>query len=204
MSPERDEDRRGVAGGADPGAVPGAPPGRHRARRSQASTGTATTTACTAARRAAPSCSTPTPSSSRARAGRASRSPRSPTPSSCVATCSARHGPHRGRVPPLRRPPRSRLRRRPRPDRPALLHQLAVARPRSRRRFVTQAAGSPAAPQLVEFGTARRAVGDPRRHPRLWRRVPRLDGRQRGAARHRRRPGRRSLGPAVDARRATS
>ena len=33
----------------------------------------------------------------------------------------------RGALPPLRRPPRPRLRRRPEPDRPALLHQLGVA-----------------------------------------------------------------------------
>ena len=34
---------------------------------------------------------------------------------------------HRGRVPPLRRPPRPRVRRRPRPQRPALLHELLLA-----------------------------------------------------------------------------
>src|SRR5947207_6547828 len=59
-------------------------------------------------------------------------------------------------MPPVRRPPGSRVRRRARADRPALLHQLTVARPRSRRRVVTQADGDPtAAPRLVEFGTPR-------------------------------------------------
>src|SRR5205823_607414 len=41
------------------------------------------------------------------------------------------------------------------------------------------------------------AVGDPRGRPRLGHRVPRLDGRERGAAPHRRRPGRRAVGTAV-------
>ena len=37
------------------------------------------------------------------------------------------HAPHRGPLQPLRRPPRPRLRRRPEPDRPALLHQQLLA-----------------------------------------------------------------------------
>ena len=53
----------------------------------------------------------------RARGRRERRDPRGPQP---------RDGPHRGPVPPLRRPPRPRVRRRPQPDRPALLHQLAA------------------------------------------------------------------------------
>ena len=41
-----------------------------------------------------------------------------------------RHGAHRGRVPPLRWAPRARLRRRPRAERPALLHEQLQPRPR--------------------------------------------------------------------------
>ena len=77
-------------------------------------------------------------------------------------------------------------------------------RSRSRRRFVTQSAGSPAAPQLVAFGTARgrwvilAAV--------LGSGVAFLDSTvvNVGAACHRRRPGRRALGPPVDARRLSA
>ena len=43
------------------------------------------------------------------------------------------HAPHRGRLRALRRPPGPRLRRRPEPDRPALLHQLLLAGPWTRR-----------------------------------------------------------------------
>ena len=46
----------------------------------------------------------------------------------------ARHDPHRGRVPALRRASRARVRRRARPHRSALVHQLVLARPRSARR----------------------------------------------------------------------
>ena len=42
-----------------------------------------------------------------------------------------RHAPHRGDVSPVRLAPRSRLRRRPGADGPALLHQLGLARPRA-------------------------------------------------------------------------
>ena len=44
-----------------------------------------------------------------------------------------RHGPHRGRLPQLRRPPRPRVPRRPPADRPALLHEQRVAAPASAR-----------------------------------------------------------------------
>ena len=44
----------------------------------------------------------------------------------------ARHGPHRGRLRHLRRPPRPRLSRRPRPDRRSVLHELGIARNSSR------------------------------------------------------------------------
>ena len=47
---------------------------------------------------------------------------------------------HRGRLRALRRPPRPRLRRRPRPDGHALLHQLL--RSRARERLVASQAGS--------------------------------------------------------------
>ena len=43
------------------------------------------------------------------------------------ARCQPRHGPHRGLVLEVQRPSRPRLRRRPRPDRPALLHQFGGA-----------------------------------------------------------------------------
>ena len=43
-----------------------------------------------------------------------------------------RHGARGGRVPPVRRPPGPRLPRRPRPDRPALLHELLQPRPHPR------------------------------------------------------------------------
>ena len=95
-----------------------------------------TTTASTAAPAAARSCSTPTPSSTRAPAGRASPSRRWPRRSSCSAT-SPRHDPHRGHLPALRRPPRPRVRRRPARRRAALLHQLLRARARRRSEAVT-------------------------------------------------------------------
>ena len=59
-----------VARGALPRGVRRAAPGRHRARRSPASTPTPRPPASTAARRARPSCSGPTPSSTPAAGGR--------------------------------------------------------------------------------------------------------------------------------------
>ena len=120
--------RRGVAGAADARAVPGAAGQGHRAARSPGSTSTPRTTGCTAAPAAGRPCSAPTPSSSRGRAGPASPSRPWPTPSSSTRT-DLRHAPHRGHLPGLRRPPGPRLRRRPRPHRPALLHQLLLPRP---------------------------------------------------------------------------
>ena len=52
-----------------------------------------------------------------------------------------RHGPHRGRVPELRRPPGPRLPGRTAPDRPALLHELGVAAARPGRREPTAIPG---------------------------------------------------------------
>src|ERR1051325_4675999 len=106
-----------------------------------------------------------------------------------------RHGAHRRRLRALRRPPRPRLRRRPRADRPALLHQLGGAQVRAR--ALTGAAsarapdphwsgarafcrrplpGSPAHdPRTATWGTAREAVrsrelfpSSPSRPPRAW------------------------------------
>ena len=94
--------------------------------------GRAPARASTAAPAAAASSSAPRRSSTRAPAGRASS--RRPIPAA-VATETDQlvvHDAHRGHVRDLRRPPRPRLRRRPAPDRPALLHQLGVAEARSR------------------------------------------------------------------------
>ncbi len=51
---------------------------------------------------------------------------------------SLRHGPDRGPVPPLRRPPRTRVRRRPAADRAAVLHELVRARARAGLRVITR------------------------------------------------------------------
>ena len=91
--------------------------------RSPASTSTPRTTAPTAASPAATSSSAPTPSSTPAPAGRASSSRRQRRRRDPPRQ-QPLHAPHRGRLRPLRFAPRSRLRGRPRPDRPALLHQL--------------------------------------------------------------------------------
>ena len=82
--------------------------------------------ASTAAPGAAPSSSAPRPSSTRAPAGRASSSRHHSKASRCAPT---RHTGWSGgsAVQGLRRPSRPRLRRRPEPDRPALLHQLLRA-----------------------------------------------------------------------------
>ena len=69
----------------------------------------------------------PTPSSRAAPAGRASTS-RSPTRSATSTDTSLGMVAHRGALPPLRRPSRPRLRRRPAADRPALLHERRVLR----------------------------------------------------------------------------
>ena len=95
--------------------------------RSPAPTGTTRTTASTAARAAARSCSAPTPSSTPAPAGRASSTRWTHDAVETADRQQPLHAPHRGRLQALRRPPRARLRRRPGPDRPALLHQQLLA-----------------------------------------------------------------------------
>ena len=128
----------------------------HRARLHRRATGTPRTTASTAAPAAAPSCSAPTRSSTPAPAGRASSSR---WPPSAVETRD-------GQQPRSCAAPRSSARAAaatsghvfddgPRPDRPALLHQLLLARPRAAGRvdrLATQCrstAGAPASTQRL-------------------------------------------------------
>lgn len=96
---------------------------------SAASCGTSTDPASTAVPAAAPNSSTPRPSSSPAPAGRAS-SPRPIPWRSRPRRTSAGSDPDRGAVRHLRRAPGARLRRRPEPDRPPLLHQFGGAQAR--------------------------------------------------------------------------
>ena len=54
------------------------------------------------------------------------------------ADSSLRHDAHRGALPPLRRPSRPRVRRRPEADRPALLHERRRAGLRAGRRLILE------------------------------------------------------------------
>ena len=79
----------------------------------------------TAASAATTPCSPRTPNSNPAPAGPASGRP-SPRKISLIHRQQPRHVPRRSLLPPLRRSPRPRLRRRPQADRPALLHELRL------------------------------------------------------------------------------
>ena len=91
------------------------------------------------------------PSSSRAPAGRASPSRWWPTRSRSRPT-QPRHGARGGRLPQVRRPPGPRLRRRPRPDRPALLHELL--QPRARPAVAPRRPRDPASALLLRLGAS--------------------------------------------------
>ena len=119
--------RRPSASGARSSApsVRGVAP-RAPSRRSPVSTCTRSATERTGAPGAARNCSPPRRSSSRGPVGRALPSPRSAPTSTCTRS-QLRHAPDRGDVRSLRRAPRSRVPRRTRRDRGAVLHQLLLA-----------------------------------------------------------------------------
>ena len=101
------------------------------------------------------------------------------------------HEAHRGRLHALRRPPRPRLRRRPEPDRAALLHQLLLARLRARRSSASAPARrvSELADRLPRCSAAQLDRIDLRGGSPAFATERR---RRRGAARDRRRPAGRS------------